>query len=705
MRTNSIIRPIPAALAGLLALAAVLRWGPTGREEATGATVLIDASASTSTLPASVSGRRFDSSDLTGELRAAVARGAQRIDLFTDGCHTGTGPLVSPGVPVDVHLVDRADDFQVLSVVAPARVGVQDALLVEVEIGRTAGPGEPATVGVRLERDGARIGSVKRISIGRGQRRRVVFPDSVDRSGVVRYRAILEGAPGDPANDFQTTRARVGVRPLAVTVGEIDPGPGFETARATPEDLAGRLFELSASVDLVVLAKGVRLAGAAQEAVRAAVLDGAGLLVVGGSGFGGRPLEDVLPVTDRPPNGRAVLMLLDFSGSMEPWKSRLTSAASVLRARFHPDDAIAAIGFRRGVFDKKNWTAIKDAHWDLAHWPTWGRTEIAPALKAADRSLSLRPDAERRVYVVSDGEWLDTPEKLREASERVAAWRGSGVHAAAIFVGSKVPAPAAELFPKHFVATDEVSLAKALEAAEASAPDRSPLREQPVERVPAPRWLADAVPELMTAKGIDRLYERGRGESVVLRAGRWPVLASFVPAGRVIVWNAPSRGGSSSGGALPALMRACARQDARSGTLRATRVGPWLVLKATAMKSTATFVVNGTKIATRATGPETYEARVRVTSPHGFTVRFLDHEVVVPGGPAAESAGLFVCRDAAADLARLSGGRLIEIEGPAGAAGRRASRSGAPSRKVHITLLIAAAALLLSAFVRRSTNP
>ncbi|MEE8105237.1 MAG: vWA domain-containing protein [Planctomycetota bacterium] len=693
MRTNSFIRPIPAALAGLLALAGVLGWGPTRPEAASDATVLIDASASVSRLPASVSGLRFDTSDLAKHLRAAVASGAKRIELYTDGCHTGTGPLISPGVPVDVHLLDRADDFQVLSVVAPPRVGTGDPLLVEVEIGRTAGPGEPATVGVRLERDGARIGSVKRISVGRGQRRRVVFPDSVDDSGVVRYRATLVGAPGDPANDFQSTRVRVGSRPLVVVVGELDPGAGFETVSTTPEHLSGRLQDLQDSVDLVVVAKGVRLADAAQEAVRAAVLGGAGLLVLGGSGFGGRPLESVLPVTDRPPAGRAILLLLDFSGSMEPWKARLQSAVSALRSRFHPDDVIAAIGFRSGVFDEKRWTAVKDANWDLSGWPARGRTRIAPALNAAQRSLSRRTDAERRVYIVSDGEWLDSPEKFREASERAAEWRRSGVHAAAVFVGSKIPAPAAELFPIHFLATDEISLVNALEEAEASAPDRSPLHEQPVERAPAPRWLADAVPELPTVRDIDRLYAMGRGESVVLHAGRWPVLAAFVPAGRVIVWNAPYVPEPLAG-----LMRACARQDARSGALRATRAGPWLILKATAMKTAATFVVNGQKTATRTTGPETYEARVRATSGAAITVRFLEHEVVVPGGPAAESAGLFVCRDAAAALARGSGGRLIESDDPQTVADKT------PSRLVQVTLLAAAAALLLSAFVRRSTN-
>ena len=71
-----------------------------------------------------LAGTRFSNSDLGAACRDAVARGAERILLWTDGCQVGGLEPPLPGVPVDVHLLQRSDDIGVLEVRAPARIGV-----------------------------------------------------------------------------------------------------------------------------------------------------------------------------------------------------------------------------------------------------------------------------------------------------------------------------------------------------------------------------------------------------------------------------------------------------------------------------------------------------------------------------------------------------------------------------------------------------
>ncbi|MCK6461722.1 MAG: hypothetical protein L6Q95_17710, partial [Planctomycetes bacterium] len=59
---------------------------------------------------------------LGAALRDALAAGATRIRLYTDGCRSQ--PPEPPGVPVDVVLLPRSDDVAVLDVRTPARIPV-----------------------------------------------------------------------------------------------------------------------------------------------------------------------------------------------------------------------------------------------------------------------------------------------------------------------------------------------------------------------------------------------------------------------------------------------------------------------------------------------------------------------------------------------------------------------------------------------------
>jgi hypothetical protein len=70
----------------------------------------------------------------------------------------------------------------------------------------------------------------------------------------------------------------------------------------------------------------------AQERITKAVRAGVGLVLLGGRGIAGGPLEKILPLTDAPPQGRAALLLLDVSGSMDELMDELTEATERLRS-------------------------------------------------------------------------------------------------------------------------------------------------------------------------------------------------------------------------------------------------------------------------------------------------------------------------------------------------------------------------------------
>ncbi|MHC4818970.1 MAG: vWA domain-containing protein, partial [Planctomycetota bacterium] len=510
-------------LALLLALVGAVGLGPRlgfGRAEVVAA---MDLSASCEPPPTLPSGAlTSDDSRLGALLRRARAAGAERIRLFTDGCDISGAAPAAPGVPVDVVLRPRRDDVGILDLKVPARIQPGVDFVVEILVGRTAGPASgPISFHVNLLRDGARVGQPRALRLERLQTRRIRVRDRVDEARLVRYRAQLKAPLGAPENDHREAVARVGDQPLILAVGAPVPS-GWRGEVRQPAEVAAFLADPSvrARIDAILLARD--LPAQAQERVADAVREGAGLVALGGTGFAGEPLARVLPLTETPPEGRAALLLLDFSGSMQERKGELLDAVDRLLSHFAPTDRVACLAFRDAPVQRAPWTTVADARWDLRALRPHGNTLLRPALEEAERMLLEVSGARRRVLVVSDGEWGDRDgPRLRRS---IAALESAGIHLAALFVQPEVDPAARDLFPFSLQAGDD--LAADLVRLEDGAEDRTvPEANATVGDVAT--WLAGAVPLPGVYRDVPRLYPRNGGEKIALRDGRIPLVAAW----------------------------------------------------------------------------------------------------------------------------------------------------------------------------------
>ncbi|MGH7161956.1 MAG: VWA domain-containing protein, partial [Planctomycetota bacterium] len=480
---------------------------------------------------------------------------------------------------VDVVLLPRRDDVGIVELRVPPRATPRAPFAVEIVLGRTAGPDRPsAEVSVELFRDAARVGAgVRSIRLGRGQTRTVRIVDRVDTEGRVRYRAVARAAFGD---DARTTVARIGDRIEVLDLAGCDLPPEFEVRTLPPAEAAAFLSAAggSAGIDAIVVGAGP-LSAAAQGAVAKAVREGVGLVVLGGLGSAGGPLEAVLPLTDAPPGGRAVLLALDASGSMEPHREAVALSVDRLRALLSPEDRVAYVAFRGEVFEESRWTWARDARWEIASLPATGNTRLLPALRRGAALLEGSDAAARRLYVVSDGRWQDLADA--EIGTLLRDLEAQGVHAAVILVGDGAPAEAPRLFPVAVRAEDETDLRDALFRLEREAPDRVVPGPIPTSRGSAPAWLEGALPPDGACESVARLYRRGVGERIAIRSGELPLLGAWEPGGRVVVVAPDLRRNPALARSLPALVRACARPLPRDAVrLLAHRVGPGLRVEA-----------------------------------------------------------------------------------------------------------------------------
>ncbi|MEM8885335.1 MAG: vWA domain-containing protein, partial [Planctomycetota bacterium] len=516
----------------LLAVAGALGWGwPVAPGDPPH--VLVDRSASChppgTSPPGSVA---FDDSRLLDAIGRAVAAGAGRVRLYTDGCDLDRVTPAALAVPVEVVLRPRRDQAILLDLRAPDVVDPGQSFAVQAEIGRTEGDATgPRSFAVRLTRDGERIGRTRSLELARGQRRTVSFVDRVPTTGSVRYRCELDGAPA------RELYVQVGRAPRIAVAGPAPDWPGF------------RFFPLDATTpfDAALVREPIR-----SQPVRAhlerALRGGAGLLA---SSSWRAPL---LPLTETPPAGRAVVLLIDISGSMEPHLPDLVRAYGFLLTRLDPDDRVLLLRFRDGVIDASAWKPARDS---LALWKNvrpQGPTQLGPALREAAQRLAEVGARARRLYVVSDGAWeedLALPEALGD------------VERAALFVTDDVPAHAKQAFPRHAVRSG--AWEQALVQLEEEAPDRRVRDAVEATTGTVPGWLRGALPATRVFRDFPRLYPRGLGESIALAAGSIPIVAAREEGGRIVQVAPPAL-------LSPALLRAVLT-DRGALRLRARRVG------------------------------------------------------------------------------------------------------------------------------------
>lgn len=659
---------LPAVLAGVLAVlggAGIAAWRDSTDESYV---VVVDFSPSCLP-PAAVRGDiRFDDGNLAAALARAAARpGVGRILLYTDAVFD-RAPTASK--PVAVVLRPRRDAFLILQIRAPDRVPVGVDFSVEIEVGRTAGPGQGAVEAhLTLFRGDERVGAESyAVRLERGQKRTIRIRDRVPSGGPVHYRARLAGG------EERERVVRIGDRTSVLAIGGGRPVDGFVWLPMPAERVEAYLArrDVGRGVDVILLRGGLE-STRAQKLVADAVRGGAGLVVAGGIGFSDRPLETVLPLTDKPPGGRAALLLLDFSGSMERWQPQMRRAVALLMAAFSPRDQIAFVAFRDEVVAESDWTTVADANWNLQIRST-GNTSLVPALLRAAERLENAPSAHKRLFVVSDGEWSD----VADASETMK--RFAGIYVAALFVEKRVHK---DLFPTAFVAGDD--FAATLRKAEDEAPDRRIEGTVSARRGDVADWLRDAAPVPGVYEVVARLYPRGAGERIALRADEIPLVGTLEPGGRVVMT-------AVKGAPLGGLLRAAARRGA-DVVLLAERDGAGLRLSARAAQQEV-FLVDGKTVAGKPAGPGRWSAHVEHVSSGALQVRFGAAIHLVPPASDDEMGGLTNRPDIAADIARLSGGQ-VHADGvpPAPGRGRTA---------VYATFLAAAACVVWSALKRRA---
>lgn len=661
---------MPGATALLLALAGALGFGPF-LGGAGGTLVVVDVSPSSEPPDFIPPGAILCRDSRLGAALAEAARaGAKRVRLLTDGCDLSGEAPEPPGNPVDVVLRPRRDDLAVLAVRAPDKIPVGTDFAVEIVLGRTKGPDRPsATAAVTLLRDGERVGSPTAVRLERGQTARVLVRDRVDREGVVRYRATVEDPVGSPEDDAREAVARIGDRPLVLSIGGPLDVPGLDAREIATAEAGSAPFEAADAI-VVQRVPDAAAQGPIVEAVRA----GAGLVVIGGRGVAGSPLEKVLPLTDAPPQGRAALLLLDVSGSMEDRKEALADAAARLLSHLAPDDRVAFVAFSHRLVKVVAWQRAADTRWDLRALSWGGNTLLSPALDEAERMLAEVKGA-RRLFVISDGKWGDRGDPA--LAQRLAGL--GGIHRAALFVQEDVPPEAKALFPVSLTAKDD--LAAALRRLEDAALDRT-VASADAEGAPAPPWLEGAVPPAGVYRNFLRLYPRGVGESIVLAAGEIPVVAAWRPGGKVLMC-------APAGVDLAPLVRAVLK-DTGGVRLRAWRDGDTIVAEASG-SSGAPFVFDGVAVPARPVGRD----RWRATGVPSASLVSCGAATVLVAGSGSELAGLGNRPDIAAAIAASSGGAMVEEGGLGG--------EGARTAAVWATLLLAAVLVVVSAWRRRRT--
>jgi len=655
--------------AGLLAVLGAFGLGPAWSARTGDSVILSDASASCASAE---TGRSFEHSDLLRAVREAVSQGARRVVLYTDGCDTTGAKPTNPGVPVDVVLRPRRDNVGLLAIHIPARIPPGAAFLVRVEVGRTAAPsGSPTRVRVRLSRDGESIGSAQAVTLKRGSTRSITFVDRVPRAGVVRYRAKIEGGAGGPADDQLEAIARIGDRPQVLVFGSLP-------AWADNFEITGWRSGMALDgFDAILLAEPPPTRAVA-ERIERAVRSGTGLLVLGHA----PRIESLLPLTDDPPEGRAAVVLVDVSGSMERHLDAIRVGFSDLAARLAPRDRVALILFRDQVVHASAWAAATDAETLWKTVPARGNTLLGPAARRAMDLLGNAKARHRRLYVVSDGEWGDED---KGALARLLA-AGANVHRAALFVADDAPDASRALFPVHAVASAE-PLDAMLVRLEEQAPDRWVRDEVRARVADVPAWFRGAVSGDGVFRDFVRLYPKGEGERVALAADTVPVVAVRTEGGRIVQAACADAVGAAA-------LRACIRDDS-AVELTARREGNSVLLSARGSGGVA-FRVGERTIPARAVASDRWEARLAPAPPQSFSVECAGTLRVVPAVASAELSGLHSNIEFAAALARVSGGRFARDETPA-----EWTEAGTTRAAAFVTLLVAALLVVVAAILRR----
>ena len=107
-------------------------------------------------------------------------------------------------------------------------------------------------------------------------------------------------------------------------------------------------------------------------------------------------------LTDDPPEGRAVVLQVDVSGSMEKHLPAIRSGFLSLASRLAPNDQVALILFRDQVVYESSWVDATQAHTLWKSVPARGNTLLAPAARRVRDPVEHGRDGEGRAFGVGD---------------------------------------------------------------------------------------------------------------------------------------------------------------------------------------------------------------------------------------------------------------------------------------------------------------
>jgi len=372
--------------------------------------------------------------DIGRALAVAVADGARRVLLVSDGVDTATTRAAAPTqVPVDVLVVPRRPNARVEALWAPDRV----APGASVEVVAVVALDRPARLTLRPDVDGTPQGATEHaLSAGRHA---LTFQVSapldgaggVAGDGVLRVAATIEVDFDQPTeDDRQATEVAVAARSPVVVIGDPAMAQLLRVQGLDVEEAGTERIRAPFDPSAVVLRAGAGAFAAGQLELLARYVDqGGGLLMTGGPeafGLGGwyrTPVEAVLPVasdvrTEVTVPQVAMVIVLDISQSMaagNPSRLELAKQGAIdVIDLAYQDDLLGLVVFSdpaltRWAFELRPATdsgkrAMLDA--TLAIQPQGG-TVLRPGYAMAVEALRDTDAAIKHVIVLSDGKLFD----------------------------------------------------------------------------------------------------------------------------------------------------------------------------------------------------------------------------------------------------------------------------------------------------------
>ncbi len=373
-----------------------------------------------------------DGTDLAAALEAALARGADRIVLVSDGL--SQTPVVPPPVPVYALAVPPSPHAGLAGVLLPPYPAEGETVEVRAVVEATA----PTEVTVTFARGGEQTRVTRRVPAGRSS---------------IPYRFTLEGATPltvTLTSPLGTDQVRAELRPSGTPEVWV---LGDEAAARLLEAQAFRVRRLEAlplpiRADAVVIGRAARAFTPVELAALERFLKEGGALLFSatpeGLFFGGwerTPLADEIPVRPAGQTGVALVLVLDVSGSMadgNPSKLGLAVAGALsLVETARPEDRLGIVTFSSGprwLFPPRPMTARgkREAKALLERLRPGGSTRMLEAYRQAVAALEAVELEAKQILVLTDGQVEEDPAALVALAE---AARAQGIRTNSVALG------------------------------------------------------------------------------------------------------------------------------------------------------------------------------------------------------------------------------------------------------------------------------